>query len=66
MKRVLNTAYMTAKENLAFTNTKLLCEVEGRHGAKLGQGYKNDCSCAAFFEFIACEQQELLMAAFSL
>ena len=31
----------------------------------LGQGYKNDQACATFVEFIACKQQEQLMATLS-
>ena len=56
---------MIAKENLPFTKMKALCELEERHGAELGQGYKNDRACASFVEFIAREQQEKLMTALS-
>ena len=44
---------------------KAVCELEERHGAELGQGYKNDQICATFVEFIAHEQQEQLMATLS-
>ena len=54
---------MIAKEKLAFTKMKPLCELEERHGVDLGQGYKNDRACSAFIEFIAREQREKLMAA---
>ena len=33
-----------AKEMMAFTKMKTLCELEERHGVDLGQGYKNDRS----------------------
>ena len=39
---------------------KALFELEERHGAELGQGYRNDRACATFRE-----QQEQLMAALS-
>ncbi len=42
-----------------------MCELEERHGAELSQSYKNDRGCATFVEFIACEQQEQLMAVLS-
>lgn len=30
-----------------------LCELEERHGADWGSGYKNDHACAMFVEYIA-------------
>ena len=47
-KRKFDVAYMIAKENLPFTRMKAMCELEERHGAELGQGYKNDQACATF------------------
>ena len=44
---------------------KTLCKLEERHGVDLGQGYKNDRSCATFMEFIARDLQEQLMKALS-
>ena len=41
-KRKFDIAYMIAKENLPFTKMKAVCGLEERHGAELGQGYKND------------------------
>ena len=42
---------MIAKENLAFTKMKPLCELEECHGVDLGQGCKNNqvvrCLCKA-------------------
>lgn len=61
MKRKFNIAYMIAKENLPFTKMKAVCELEERHGADLGEGYKNNRGCSVFFEFIAHDQQEQLM-----
>ena len=57
--------YTIAKENLSFTKIKALCELEERHRADLGQGYKNGCSCTTFVEFIARDQQQQLMTALS-
>ena len=61
MKRKFDIAYMIAKENLAFTKMKPLCEIEERHGVMLGQGYKNDHGCSMFLEFIFLEQQQKLV-----
>ena len=65
LKRKFDVAYMIAKEKLAFTKMKPLCELEERHGVDLGQGYKNDRACSTFIEFVAREQREKLMAAIS-
>ena len=65
MKRKFDIAYTIAKEMLAFTKMKTLCELEERHGVDLGQGYKNDRSCSTFVEFIARDLQEQLMKALS-
>ena len=56
---------MIAKEKMAFTKMKPICEFEERHGVNLGAGYKNDHACATFVEFIAREQQEILLDALS-
>ncbi len=56
---------MIAKEKLAFTKMKPICELEERHGVSLGAGYKNDHACATFVQFIAQEQQEVLLDALS-
>jgi len=47
-------AYMIAKENLLFIKMKAVCELEERHSADLGEGYKNDRGCSVIVEFIAC------------
>ena len=41
---------------------KAVCALEERHSADVGEGYKNDRSCSVFVEFIACDQQEHLVA----
>ena len=64
-KRKFDIAYTIAREMLAFTKMKTLCELEERHGVDLGQGYKNDRGCATFVEFIARDLQEQLMKALS-
>ena len=63
VKRKFDIAYLIAKENLAFSKMKPLCELEERHGVDLGQGYKNDQACATFVDYIAKEQQEILVRA---
>ena len=62
MKRKFDIAYMIAKENMSFTKMKAVCALEERHGADLGEGYKNDRGCSVFVEFIARDQQERLVA----
>ena len=53
MKRKFDIAYMIAKENMSFTKMKAVCTLEERHGADLGEGYKNDRGCSVFVEIIA-------------
>ena len=65
MKRKFDIAYTIAWENLAFAKMKPLCELAERHGVDLGQGYKNDQSCAEFVKFIAHGQQKQLTTALS-
>ena len=62
IKRKFDIAYMIAKENMSFTKMKAVCALEERHGADLGEGYKNDRGCSVFVEFIARDQQERLVA----
>ena len=62
-KRKFDVAYTIAKEMLAFTKMKTLCELTGGkvwYGVDLGQGYKNDRSYmyATFVEFIARDLQK--------
>ena len=55
LKCKFNIAYFTAKEKLAFTKMKPLCELEERHGIDLGARYKNDIACSTFVSYIAAE-----------
>ena len=34
-----------AKQNIAFNKMKRICDLEERHGEKLGDAYKNDVAC---------------------
>ena len=54
-------SYMTAKEKLAFTKMKPICELEESNGVNLGVGYKNNRACATFVSFIAKEQKNHLL-----
>ena len=63
IKQNFETAYMITKEKLAFTKIKPICELNERHGADLGSEYQNDKACATFIEFIAREQQDILLKA---
>ena len=53
-------SYMIAKEKLAFTKMKTICELEESHGVNLRVGYKNNHACATFISFIAKEQKHCL------
>ena len=55
-------AYFIAREKLAFAKMQPLCELQERHGVKLGLGYKNDHACSTFVEFIACDLQQNQLA----
>lgn len=48
MKMKFDVAYMIAKEGIAFTKINSLCQLQERHGVKLGECYKNDQACAIF------------------
>ena len=65
IKKKVDIAYMIAKEKMAFTKMKPICELQERHGVNLGNGYKTDRACASFIEFIAREQQEILLTKLS-
>ena len=54
---------MIAKENMAYTKMKPICELEEYHGINLGQSYKNNQACATFIEYIALEQRNFLVEA---
>ena len=53
INRKFDLAYVMAKENIAFTKMKPLCQLEERHGVDLGETYKTDMACSAFVDYIA-------------
>lgn len=59
-KMKFDVAYMIAKEGIAFTKMNSLCQLQERHGVKLGECYKNDHACATFIEYIARDLQHQL------
>ena len=65
MKRKFKVAFVIAKNNMAMTKMKPICELEERHRVDLGQGYKNNQACASFIEFIALDQRHSLVEALS-
>ena len=65
MKKKFEVAFTIAKNNMAMTKMKPICELEERHGIDLGQGYKNNQACATFIEFIALDQQRSLIEVLS-
>ena len=60
-KKKFEVAFMIAKNNMAMTKMKPICELEERHRVDLGQGYKNNQTCASFIKFIALDQQRSLV-----
>ena len=48
-KKKLDVAYTIAKEGMAFTKMNSLCQLQERHGARLGDCYKKDQACAIFY-----------------
>ena len=56
LRKKFDIAYFIAKEKLAFSKMKPLCELEERHGADLGEKYKTNIRCA---ELVAAIGQEL-------
>ena len=52
MKKKFEVVFVIAKNDMAMTKMKPICELEERHGVDLDQGYKNHQACAAFFKFI--------------
>ena len=57
MKKRFDVAYVMAKQCQQITP---LCQLEERHGVKLGEGYKNDMACATFVDYIAKDMRKNL------
>ena len=53
VKGKFNIAFLIAKENMAFTEMKAMCELEERHEVDLGTAENNTQSCATFLQCIA-------------
>ena len=62
LRRKFEVAYFIARKKLAFAKMQPLCELEERHGVKLGLGYKNYHACSTFVEFIARDLQQNQLA----
>ena len=60
MKWKFDTAYMIAKEGMAFSKMRSLCQLQDRHGSDLGFSYRNDHACAEFIRYIAQDLREQL------
>ena len=52
IKYKLDIAYPTAREKLAFTNMKVLCELEEQYGVEFGLAYTTDHVCATVVELL--------------
>ena len=61
LNKKFDISYMIAKEKLAFTKMKSICELEEMHGVDLGAGYKNDHARATFISFIVKEQKKFFL-----
>ena len=61
LKREFDTVYFIAKEKLAFTKMKPLCDLQEQHGVDLGIRYNNDVACTSFVGYIAEEQRQNLL-----
>ena len=57
--------YVSAKEGLAFTKIKSLCELEEWHRVDIGPAYRNDHVCSNFAEYIALEEKDRLVQVLS-
>ena len=58
LKIKFDIAYFVATQKLAFTQYPALCELEVRHGVKLGTSYVNQNAGKTFCHFIAQSRRE--------
>lgn len=61
LRKKFEIAYYIAKEKLAFSKMRSVCELEEKHGVQLGDGYKSDHACATFVKYIAQDLQDSLI-----
>ena len=57
--------YFIAKEKLAFTKMKPLCDLQECHRVDLGARYKNDVACSTVVSYIAAEERHKLLETLS-
>ena len=60
VKKLIEIAFVVAKEELPFTRFAPIAQLEKRHGVELGQTYMNDHACAEFIDSIAEVYEEEL------
>ena len=58
LHKLFNTAFYIANENLAFSKSKGLCDLQEKNGLDFGTQYKNDKACRDFVESIAAVEKE--------
>ena len=58
-KRKFDIAYFIAKEGLAFTKMKALCDLQERHGVDVGTTYRNH-ACSSFVELLPLKKKKSL------
>ena len=64
VKKLIEIAYVVAKEEMPFTKFAPIANMEKWHGVELGQTYLNDHSCAGFDTIAVYEQEFNQVCAF--
>ena len=59
-KGKFDVAYMLAKEGIAFSKMKPVCQLMERHKVYLGMGYKNNMASSTFVDYIARDLRDEL------
>ena len=61
LRQLFDIAYFLAKEKLSFRKYPAICELEVRHGVKLGSAYKTETAAKSFTHYIAESQRKQLV-----
>ena len=63
LKVKFDIAYFIATEKLAFTKYPKICDLEARHGVRVGASYRNDTAGKDFVHYIAEAKRKCLLQA---
>ena len=63
LKVKFDIAYFIATEKLAFTKYPKMCNLEARHGVRVGASYRNDMASKDFVHYIAEAKRKCLLQA---